>query len=208
MNRDFFIRLTFAAHRVVDVLEGEDEIKLEIKNSANALLADLILFSEKEIVPKEKKKSLIPSIVRRIDNLLALLNGVKQEGRVNPKNFSVLETEYGNLRELLEMFHEVEALPVEIVPKEEAVKEKMEEEREEKRGEKDALFSERQKKILEFLQAKRKVQVWELQKVLPQVTKRTLRRDLDDLLQVGLIQRKGEWNAVFYELKENTVEKV
>ena len=59
----------------------------------------------------------------------------------------------------------------------------------------------RQSKIVEILQTKEKAQVWELQKILPEVTKRTLRRDLDDLLGRKLIERQGEWNAVFYRLK-------
>ena len=63
-------------------------------------------------------------------------------------------------------------------------------------------LSERQKRILGILQNKEKTQVWELQKVLTEVTKRTLRRDLDELLSLNLIERKGEWNAVFYRLKQ------
>lgn len=61
--------------------------------------------------------------------------------------------------------------------------------------------SDRQRKILEMLKRKEKVQVWELQKILPQVTKRTLRRDMDDLLQKNLVERRGSWNEVFYQLK-------
>jgi len=62
-------------------------------------------------------------------------------------------------------------------------------------------LTERQQRIIDFLRTKHQAQVWELQKVLPQVTKRTLRRDLDELLQKNLVERKGEWNAVAYELK-------
>ena len=63
------------------------------------------------------------------------------------------------------------------------------------------LLTQRQKKIIEFLRAKENAQVWELQKILPEVTKRTLRRDLDELLQKNLVERKGAWNEVSYELK-------
>ena len=61
-------------------------------------------------------------------------------------------------------------------------------------------MSNRQRKIIEFLKAKDRAQVRELQKILPEVTKRTLRRDLDELLQKNLVARKGEWNMVSYEL--------
>ena len=58
--------------------------------------------------------------------------------------------------------------------------------------------------MLEILRYKEKVQVWELKKLLPDVTKRTLRRDVDDLLKRNLVVREGEWNDIFYR----SVEKV
>jgi DeoR/GlpR family transcriptional regulator of sugar metabolism len=40
----------------------------------------------------------------------------------------------------------------------------------------------------------------DLQKVLPNITKRTIRRDLDELLETGKIIRMGEFNRVFYKI--------
>lgn len=59
----------------------------------------------------------------------------------------------------------------------------------------------RQTKILEFLAGNEKAQVMDLQKVLPNITKRTIRRDLDELLKTGKITRMGEFNQVFYRIK-------
>ena len=85
---------------------------------------------------------------------------------------------------------------------EESIEEELPQKPQEQTVEKqEAVLSERQRRIVELLRQKEKVQVWELQKVLPQVTKRTLRRDLDDLLQKSVIERQGEWNSVFYQLK-------
>ena len=58
----------------------------------------------------------------------------------------------------------------------------------------------RQEKMLEILRYKEKVQVWELKKLLPDVTKRTLRRDVDDLLKRNLVVREGEWNDIYYRI--------
>lgn len=58
----------------------------------------------------------------------------------------------------------------------------------------------RQQKIIEFLRQKEKAQVADLQQVLPDVTKRTIRRDLDELLVSGIIVRMGEFNQVFYQI--------
>jgi len=59
----------------------------------------------------------------------------------------------------------------------------------------------RQEKILEILKEKGRAQVWEIQKIFPEVTKRTLRRDFEGLLNQGLIERIGERNETYYQLK-------
>lgn len=60
--------------------------------------------------------------------------------------------------------------------------------------------SDRQKKILEILREKGKAQVSDFKAVLSDVTKRTIRRDLDELLKNGKVMRVGEWNQVFYQI--------
>jgi predicted HTH transcriptional regulator len=62
----------------------------------------------------------------------------------------------------------------------------------------------RQERMLEILRNKEKAQVWELKKLLPEVTKRTLRRDLDDLLNRNLVIREGEWNNVLYRIRSGS----
>ena len=111
---------------------------------------------------------------------------LKNSGRIETKHFLILEKEYQKIARLLDEQRTQASIPVEVSQK--------------KRE--DASLSDRQRKIMGILQNKEKTQVWELQKVLSEVTKRTLRRDLDDLLQHNLIERKGEWNAVFYRLKQ------
>jgi len=61
-------------------------------------------------------------------------------------------------------------------------------------------LNERKEKILKILKEKEKIQVWELNKLLPEVSKRTLRRDFEQLLKQGLVQRIGERNNTFYKL--------
>ena len=58
----------------------------------------------------------------------------------------------------------------------------------------------RQAKILEFLKKGNTAQVMDLQAILPNVTKRTIRRDLDELIKLGKIVRTGEFNQVSYKI--------
>lgn len=59
----------------------------------------------------------------------------------------------------------------------------------------------RQQKILEFLSANERAQVVDLKKILPDVTKRTIRRDLDELMELGKIIRMGSFNQIYYQIK-------
>ena len=59
----------------------------------------------------------------------------------------------------------------------------------------------RQNRIAEFLKANGNAQVWEIQKVFPSVSKRTIRRDFRSMLKQGLIERTGERNTTAYKLK-------
>lgn len=60
---------------------------------------------------------------------------------------------------------------------------------------------ERHEKIMTILKEKGRAQVWEMKQVFPQVSKRTLRRDFEFLLKQGIIQRIGERNNTFYQVK-------
>jgi len=62
-------------------------------------------------------------------------------------------------------------------------------------------INERQKKILEILKEKGKIQVGQVKEFFPNVSKRTLRRDFQSLMKKGIIERIGEKNKTFYQLK-------
>lgn len=194
MNQDFFVKLTLGAYRVTDLLASQGYEKGEIRNLANSVLAGLILFSETNPVTQEQKQSLVPKIQGEIDSLVRYIVGLKGSSKVEPKYVLILEKEYQKVAKWLQ--EQQTQISMEELPKPGLGAPKT------VLGIKENSLSERQKKIMGILQNKEKTQVWELQKVLTEVTKRTLRRDLDDLLQHNLIERKGEWNAVFYRLKQ------
>jgi predicted HTH transcriptional regulator len=62
-------------------------------------------------------------------------------------------------------------------------------------------INERQEKILEILKEKGKIQVGQVTEFFPNVSKRTLRRDFQKLVKKGIIERIGEKNKTFYQLK-------
>ncbi|MFH1401739.1 MAG: DeoR family transcriptional regulator [Parcubacteria group bacterium] len=60
---------------------------------------------------------------------------------------------------------------------------------------------ERHEKILAILKERGKAQVWEMKQVFPQISKRTLRRDFEFLFKQGVIDRMGEKNNTYYQVK-------
>ena len=201
MNADFFVRLTLATHKVVSILPREDPLRVQVQDSANKLLVSLILLGQ------EQERSVIAKAVREIGELIACLNYAKRTVKINPENFIMLQREYNKVGEFLRKLHEKATVnqPVKQEPivsnvsKQNANTATINTKSNTSIDKGELSF--RQTRILELMRNKPKVQVWELQKVLPEVTKRTLRRDLDDLLQRSFIIRQGEWNEVCYQIR-------
>ena len=205
MNRDFFIKVTVATHKVAGVLPAGD-LQDRMIGSSNSLLADLILSSESNMDPEEKRLLVIRAL-KELGALLACFYEAKERNLAFSANFLVLERAYGKVRGILEKIAQVEEvkpfpeLSRAFSSKKEATSESLPAMAPVSSGATLGELSSRQQKILDLLTSKGKAQVWELQKLLPEVTKRTLRRDLDDLLKRNLIERAGEWNAIFYKIK-------
>ncbi len=209
MNRGFFIKLTFAVVKVLDASTGDKELKRQIQESAESVLADVLAIGEESPITSEHKYRVAFRAQERIDALRQRLGEARKQKVISRASFVVLEREYLRTQAWIagvmivlpkEQKKEVESKPqsrgmVVKESKEQSVVSLV------KKPDKPSKMSERQRRILEILKNKDKAQVWELQKVFPQVTKRTLRRDLDDLLQQNLIIRLGEWNSVSYQVK-------
>jgi predicted HTH transcriptional regulator len=97
----------------------------------------------------------------------------KEQNWVSPREISQIQQDYKNL------FEESHFEPKEHRPS----------------------INERQKKILEILKEKGKIQVGQVKEFFPNVSKRTLRRDFQSLVKKGIIERIGEKNKTFYQLK-------
>ena len=147
-----------------------------------------ILFPKKEPL-RYKMRGLADEILaNQTEEKLEILNSffevAKTQNWVTPQDILNLQQEYSNVKEELKKLSEVQLPKVE------------------KRREVEETIPGRQQKILEVLNEKGRAQVWEIQKIFPEVTKRTLRRDFESLLNQDLIERMGERNETFYQIKE------
>ena len=118
---------------------------------------------------------------RTIGHLVSTLNGffevAKAQEWVSLSDISVVQEKYINLMKMAEIkiIAEVKHQPIQITS--------------------------RQEKILSFLKKSGRVQIQEVKQIFPEVTKRTIRRDFEQMLNQGLVERLGEKNNTCYQIK-------
>ncbi|MCD6500924.1 DeoR family transcriptional regulator [bacterium] len=177
MDKEYLVRVCLAVYRVTEIFPGKEPLKFDIREKANQILADLLLFKNQKNPEMVEKKRILGNI--------EVLNGyfeiAKAQRWVDERNFFVLRREYDKIKK------EISSIKKKKNPDSSDVA-------------LNDLTNERYKKILEILRQKERVQVWEFKKIFPQVSKRTLRRNLDYLIRQGLVQRVGDRNDTYYKL--------
>lgn len=197
MNEDF-IKLTNTVYKVLEFFPESDPLKNRAKDKALSIMEHLVLINEEPggwlSFQKEKIKV---QLLEDIDILLGYLWIGKSQGWLGSTNCLIIGNEYEKMKKEigtpLELTIKLPGLENNFANKENAEPESVKAP--------DFLLSERQGQILEFLGKNEKAQVMDLQTVLPDITKRTIRRDLDELLEAGKIERSGDFNQVSYKIK-------
>jgi len=219
-----YIKITGAVYKILDFFPDQDPLKNRAKEKALAILDNLTLIfdshgwiSLKSYLSEEKEKN-AKQALEDIEMLESYLRIGKDQGWIDAVNFLIILKEYATIKaEISKRKHsgtsfkeEVKNLPVgsmqmQIISQlREMVIVEDKEEKAKAKSEKPKFiksYTERQKKILKILKSKGRGQVSDIIKELPDVTKRTIRRDLDDLLKRGEIIRVGEWNQIYYKLR-------
>jgi DNA-binding transcriptional ArsR family regulator len=207
MEKGQFLKLTNAVYKVLEFFPESDPLKNRAKDKALAIMENLVLINETKrpqgwatLANTFAEAKIKSQILEDIDILLGYLWIGKSQGWLNSSNCLIISNEYDKIKK--EIAPTIEST-IEFTQKlpgldAEPVLDKV-------GAEKEASFdiSDRQTKILDFLTKNEKAQVMDLQTILPDVTKRTIRRDLDELLEAGKITRQGDFNEVFYKIKIN-----
>ena len=197
MAKKEIIELTNKAYRQTLLFPKKEPLRYKIRETADNILSNLVEwqalnssnpgdFSVNGVV---RKKDLIFEIEKEIALIKAYFNVVKWQNWVSYFDILKIEEEYdkmnnyfaGTIKGLEFKNPETKRIPVKkTAPK--------------------VSLDKRKQKIIDILKKKQKVQVWEVKEVLTDVTKRTIRRDFDALLDMGLVKRIGESNNTFYML--------
>ncbi len=181
MQEDF-VKITNAVYRLLEALPDQDPLKNKAKEKALAVLEGLVS-------KKEPQK-----IVDDIMILESYLEVAKSQGWINAMNVLIIKKEYQQLIYNCQILgNTMQGLISNQIPNSKIQK-----------SEKSETYNTRQGKILEILKSREKGQVSDFIKELPNVTKRTIRRDLDELLKMGKVKRIGEYNQAFYTKSDRT----
>ena len=188
MNKDFLIELTKNLYRLTLLFPKKEPLRYKIREVADDILADSPRMAENSKTVKNCSRP----IWEELEVLDSFFEVAKTQNWVSPENLLAIQKEYANL------IGELKKLKPE--GKREEVKENSVVKTQPQQFSSQMML-ERQEKILAFLREKGKTQVWQVKQIFPEVSKRTLRRDFEFLLKQGKIDRIGERNATFYQIK-------
>jgi hypothetical protein len=188
MDKNFLIQLTNNLYHLTLLFPKKEPLRYKIRELAGDILVNLISSpTDRDPVSIDLGETGPPQVQGELEVLDSFFEVAKAQNWVKASEILEIQKEYDTLKKELKEFP---AKPVS-----EAQPRKIE-----KRITPITIF-ERQEKILEILKEKRKAQVGEFKEIFPEVTKRTLRRDFENLLNQGKIERIGERNGTFYQIK-------
>ncbi len=201
---DNFLKLTNIVYKALEFFPEADPLKNRAKDKALAIMESLVLIYETSGWASFQKEKIKVQISEDVDILLGYLWIGKSQGWLNSVNYLIVSTEYEKIKKEVAPILEPTINPSNPVlnntePKAPNFSISN------KQNLPSVKLTVRQEQIVEFLEKNNKAQVMDLQTVLPNVTKRTIRRDLDELLKVGQIIRMGDFNQVFYKMAGRTM---
>ena len=199
MTRDYLIKLTVALYKVTDLFPEKEPLKYQIREKANQILA--ILLGENPQIDSSEKEQLLKNLTA----LFGYFKIAKTQNWVNNQNLEVLEKEYSKLREkYLVTFQEypsyIEKRPKTPEKKQSPIeKRKNVQIRQKKRASGKISPKERKEKILNLLAYKKSLTLSEIKSIFFQVSPRTIRRDMEELIKQGIVarRRKGQKDVVY-----------
>ncbi len=175
------IELTNRVYKQTLLFPKKEPLRYKIRETADDILKNVV---EWEAL---NKKDLLFEIEKDLQVIKAYFNVVKWQNWVSYFDILRIEMEYDRVGDFYKS-RKIEETPKQTEP----------EKREKKIIKKILNF--REQKILNILKEKEKAQVGDIKEILKDVSKRTLRRDFDDLLKQHLVERIGHSNDTYYVL--------
>lgn len=210
VNKENLIRLTEDVYNLTILFPKKDPLRYKIRESAIEILANSILIFEKGA---GNSKDLFIEANDNFETLKSFLEVAKRQNWVREGEILQIQQEYVIVMQEIKRISEVQNQTFLLQQLQRRLNLgrnfsdfSKDSERPDKMEKTVTLvnknINERQRKILETLKNKEKIQVWELKLMFPGITKRTLRRDFESLVDEKLVQRIGSKNNTAYKILE------
>ncbi len=184
-QKERYLKLTLAVYKVTDLFPEREELRQQIRASANKVLADLI-WSNPHLQVEE--------ICGEIGVLEGFFDQAKERELADPRNFAVLKREYENVLNYVQNSR-ISENQADLFSAGKTVEKFLPQPKPIKKS------KNRKEKVLEIMNKKERVKVKELVGAFPQVSRRTLLRDLEELYRGGVIVRTGSGRGASYSIK-------
>jgi hypothetical protein len=199
MNKENLTQLTIKLYSLTLLFPKKEPLRYKIRELADEIFTNYLRVNNSSDYknkgnPIKGFENPYPQVLESLEMLDALLEIAKVQNWVSPSEILNLQDEYNKIRKDIE-------IPIQLPQHYEIQGNENSRDKEVIRLNPASTINERQRKILEILKEKERVQSWELKRIIPEVSKRTIRRDFEHLLRQGLIARIGEKNDTFYQLR-------
>lgn len=208
---DNFVKVINSTYKLLEFFPDGDPLKYKAKEKALEILENLTLISDVGGWTSLKKEKAGAELLDDIEIMKNYLQLGKHQGWVGGINFLILLKEYDKIKSQIKPAKSVLSNVMSDIAQLNQIK-SLNKEKEKhnepillqppltKVGDEQRKGSLRQQKILNIINSMGRAQVSDIIKEVPNVTKRTIRRDLDELLKKAKVVRNGEWNKVFYQI--------
>ncbi|MDI6602602.1 MAG: DeoR family transcriptional regulator [Patescibacteria group bacterium] len=178
MDKNYLIQLTNNLYRLTLLFPKKEPLRYKMRELADEVLAKCLRWNLKQ-----------NPVLEDLEVLDGFFEVAKRQNWVSPVELLRIQEEYNRIKaEIKKITKRLPAPP----------------ERKATGGRPLQTVNSRQEKILAILKERGRAQVWQIKQIFPEVTKRTLRRDFESLLKKGIIERIGERNETFYQLRNLT----
>ncbi len=208
MKKKDFIQLTLDLYDLTGYFPNKEPLRYKIRGMADDILSDLLLLISNPGPALKQKKKIKNRLSERIKVMENLFEVAKPQDWVSPDDIAEMKEEYGRIKDALELAESSEPVPEpepeqEFVSEEEIDENVIEEKVVEKEKEKKtSSVSDRQRRVVKEIEEKGPSQISDLKEEFPEVSRRTLIRDLNKLVDQGLINKTGKGPSVFYSLNK------
>ena len=189
MEKKFLLQITNELYRMTLLFPKKEPLRYKMREIGDEILAKCLTSDVKQDPTQH------PELNNSLEVLDSFFEVAKNQNWIKPEDFLNLQKEYSKLRENLEKL-EIKNPPVKNVDV--GRQHQPTEVRPLQNSDSRSRQEGRQEKILTFLKEKEKAQVWQIKQIFPQTSKRTLRRDFENLFKQGIIERIGERNETYY----------